>query len=192
VRSAEAELFGDRDLNAAINSRAAREPRDTFVLVTRNTVHNEAKYRANYLALSSGMLNKLSGLEWAEEVKAFRVANGLTQEEFAPLAGVSKTTVQNWENGRVGRVPNRTKARVRAAFGASGGSDVQTRGSKARRYSGEAIAALHQALDMILDNADSTVVQSVTELLTKFAGRFGDTRERLGRLPSRREKARIK
>jgi putative transcriptional regulator len=39
--------------------------------------------------------------EFAEpEVKAIRAKTGLTQERFASVVGVSKRTLENWEQGR--------------------------------------------------------------------------------------------
>ncbi len=39
--------------------------------------------------------------EFAElEVKAIRAKTGLTQERFANVVGVSKRTLENWEQGR--------------------------------------------------------------------------------------------
>jgi len=73
----------------------------------------------------------------------------------------------------------RAKDRVRAACGIGRAAEA-ARGSgkrSARRYSDEAIAAFHQALDMILDNAPSTVVERVSELLVQHAAKFGGPSE---------------
>lgn len=119
-------------------------------------------------------------MDWAAEVRSLRADKGLTQEEFAPLAGVSRNTIQNWENGRVRRVSNRTRARVRAAcLGRDGTESRALEGPpKHRRYSDEAISSLHQALDMILDNARSTVVEKVTEILEHYAGDLSSSLDR--------------
>lgn len=46
-----------------------------------------------------------------------------------------------------------------------------------RRYSAETIVSAHAALDAILDNARSDIVERVLRDLDKFAGRFGEKKE---------------
>ena len=128
--------------------------------------------------MSRGKLKKVSDAIWALEVRALRQAMGLNQEEFAVRVGVAKSTIGYWERGEF-KPHRKTKDRIRAACGIERATEG-TRGSGkriARRYSDEAIAAFHQALDMILDNAPSTVVERVSELLVQHAAKFGGPSE---------------
>jgi DNA-binding XRE family transcriptional regulator len=126
-------------------------------------------------------LKKSSPSDWAAEIKSLRAKRGLTQDELASLIGVASSTIGFWETGKV--VPHkRTKKRIYAifqseVFTASGPAlevSRRPRVESSRRYSQETIAELHQALDMILDNAPSAVVERITETLNKDAGRFGE------------------
>jgi putative transcriptional regulator len=52
-------------------------------------------------AIISGTANPARISSFAEpEVKAVRAKTGLTQEKFAMMVGVSKRTLENWEQGR--------------------------------------------------------------------------------------------
>ena len=52
-------------------------------------------------AIISGTANPARISSFAEpEVKAVRAKTGLTQEKFALIVGVSKRTLENWEQGR--------------------------------------------------------------------------------------------
>ena len=52
-------------------------------------------------AIISGTANPERISSFAEpEVKAVRAKTGLTQEKFAMMVGVSKRTLENWEQGR--------------------------------------------------------------------------------------------
>jgi putative transcriptional regulator len=52
-------------------------------------------------AIISGTANPARISTFAEpEVKAVRAKTGLTQEKFAMMVGVSKRTLENWEQGR--------------------------------------------------------------------------------------------
>ena len=52
-------------------------------------------------AIISGTANPARISSFAEpEVKAVRAKTGLTQEKFAMIVGVSKRTLENWEQGR--------------------------------------------------------------------------------------------
>lgn len=122
------------------------------------------------------MLKKVSEPSWASEVKALRSAECLTQEEFAAKIGVSKSTLVYWESGQF--TPHkRTMQRVRAAFSPAPSAPAEG-ASPNRRYSQEAIVALHKALDIILDGAPSTVILKVGEFLDEFAGKYGIPSER--------------
>lgn len=52
-------------------------------------------------AIINGTANPARSSIFAEpEVKAVRAKTGLTQEKFAMIVGVSKRTLENWEQGR--------------------------------------------------------------------------------------------
>ena len=52
-------------------------------------------------AIISGKAEPTRSNSFAEpEVKAVRAKTGLTQEKFAMIVGVSKRTLENWEQGR--------------------------------------------------------------------------------------------
>lgn len=116
-------------------------------------------------------MKRLSPAEWAREVASAREASGLSQVEFAAAIGIERSTLQNWENGRA--VPRRRALlRIREAFReVSNGTPL--RGGQRPHYSHEAVAALHRALDGILENADSDIAASTAETIHRFAERFG-------------------
>lgn len=121
-------------------------------------------------------MRKIISPNWASEIRSFHDASGLSQVEFALKIGVERSTLQNWEHGRA--VPRRrTILRVRAICRPPSGHALEQLGEP-RRYSSEAIASLHQALDMILDNAPSEMVKDVSEYLTKRAGYYGGPPDR--------------
>jgi len=124
--------------------------------------------------MSRGKLKKVSDAIWALEVRALRQAMGLNQEEFAVRVGVAKSTIGYWERGEF-KPHRKTKDRIRAACGIERATEG-TRGSGkriARRYSDEAIAAFHQALDMILDNAPNSGGERGRECLVQHAAKSG-------------------
>ena len=121
-------------------------------------------------------MKKVPDSNWASEVRALRIALDLTQDEFAVKLGVAGSSVGYWETGEV--TPHkRTRQRIRAAC-AEADSGTIASAPKSRRYSEEAVHALHQALDVILDGAPSAVIQKVSEFLDKFAGQYGIPSER--------------
>jgi len=115
------------------------------------------------------MLKKVRVADIAEELKEFREARTLTQDDLARMMGVAQSTIQNWENGRTSPRP-KMALRIRAL---AGGPET-TEKKKARRYNEERIVQAHTALDLILDRARSDVVEKVMADLAKFAGRFGE------------------
>jgi plasmid maintenance system antidote protein VapI len=118
----------------------------------------------------------------------------LNQEAFARMLGLSTSEVRRWEQGTraptegqailLGKVTgppdcwfwwelaglSRREIERALVKPASSGAEERT----TARYSEDATMALHQALDIILDNAPSTVVEKVSAMLDKFAGQHGD------------------
>jgi len=109
----------------------------------------------------------------AEELKEFREARTLTQDDLARMLGVAQSTIQNWESGRTSPRP-KMALRIRAL---GGGASAAAEKKKSRRYSEERIMEAHVALDTILDRARSDVVEKVLAELDKFAGRFGNSKD---------------
>jgi len=124
-------------------------------------------------------LKKVSHSNWATEALALRTALDLTQQEFATKIGMASSTIGYWESGEVSP-HKRTMARVRDICARAVAANSEAAGAAVgkRRYSQETIASLHQALDMILDNAPSEMVKDVSEYLTKRAGYYGGPPDR--------------
>jgi transcriptional regulator with XRE-family HTH domain len=132
-------------------------------------------------------------------VRKVRKSLEQSQEEFARNLKVSKGAVQHWESGRSRPSPRLLKQMISLAPPFAGDLRLaieqfewHTGARRASRYSEETRHALISALDMILDNAPSTVVETVSELLTKYAGQHGDSLRRRRRASSGSETARVK
>jgi transcriptional regulator with XRE-family HTH domain len=93
------------------------------------------------------------------EIERIRTGRGLIQEEFAEVLGVRARTVQRWEAGE-SRPHRTTLKRIRALAPVSAVSE-------------ESRAALHTALDIVLERATKTVREKVVEMLQHYAGIYG-------------------
>jgi len=127
-------------------------------------------------------------------IRALRKEMGLSQEGFARQLGLTSNTVARYERGEfqpdpfnllliIKIAPDDWKARLLPHLPAEGARWLETLSQKqasaprlgrSSRYSHETKQALHDALDVVLDRAPSTAVQKVTEVLTNFAGKYGD------------------
>lgn len=102
----------------------------------------------------------------------------LTQEEFARLLGVVRAAVEHWEAGR--NKPSRRNLRKIYALredykrGSVSVSKIATK--QVGRVKAETRLALHEALDLILDQATDTVVDQIAEILTARAGAYSKGR----------------
>ena len=52
-----------------------------------------------HFTIDSGKNNDMTEIKFAENLKALRVARGLTQEQLGKIIGVDKRTVSTWETG---------------------------------------------------------------------------------------------
>lgn len=139
-------------------------------------------------------MEKIQAARLSRRVRAYL---GKTQEEFARMMGVSKTTVQSWDSGRKRPSPRRLEQMTELAPCFTEEIAEQLRyfswrrsrgdGTLSSRYREETRQAAHTALDIIFEKAPSAIVAEVVEYLAARAAKYSELRDQFPAAPPKKK-----